>query len=93
MQVIVKRTILLAMLKKPITQALICSERMTVLISKNCSKKFYKSFTFFYRNILQKIKKYNCVPKIIYIDFKNLIISISYKQIEKSNSRQIGKTN
>ena len=36
---------------------------------------------------VKKLKKYNCVPKIINIDFKNLIISISYegKQIEKSN--------
>ena len=64
---------------------------MTVLISKKIvQKKFLQNHSsLFFNEIfwLKKLKKYNCVPKIINIDFKNLIISISYegKQIEKSN--------
>ena len=102
MQVIVRKnhTFEVKWQEKPITQALICSERMTVLISKKIvQKKFLQNHSsLFFNEIfwLKKLKKYNCVPKIINIDFKNLIISISYegKQIEKKViSRQIGKTN
>ena len=93
MQVIVRKnhTFEVKWQEKPITQALICSERMTVLISKKIvQKKFLQNHSsLFFNEIfwLKKLKKYNCVPKIINIDFKNLIISISYegKQIEKSN--------
>ena len=62
---------------------------MTVLITKSVVKKHFKqsNYSHFFNEIywLEKLKKYKFVPKILNIDYKNYILSLSYEGERISN--------
>ncbi len=62
---------------------------MTVLITKSAVKKHFKqsNSSHFFNEIywLEKLKKYKFVPKILNIDYKNYILSLSYEGERISN--------
>ena len=62
---------------------------MTVLITKSAVKKHFKqsNYSHFFNEIywLEKLKKYKFVPKILNIDYKNYILSLSYEGERISN--------
>ena len=72
---------------------------MTIHIKNNIVKKYFlsRNISLFYNELywLEKLKKYKFIPKIIDVDYKNYVISLSYvgEKISNYNSQKIGLIN
>ena len=62
---------------------------MTIHIKNNIVKKYFlsRNISLFYNELywLEKLKKYKFIPKIIDVDYKNYVISLSYVGEKISN--------